>query len=493
MRGARAVGLLALLLIAGVVSPHPARGRQAQTVVGHSASVSRERAALDFDLADGTTLTIELAEGAIRVNGDSVGSYAAGGALERSWRELLSQAGGLHSGDLMAAVTGWAAEMGNDLAGALGGRLSGLDVAQGDAEPDAEPEPGLVLDLGALAGSEGIAQQLDELQGRLGAIEDLGLQVENGRVHVGDLTVPRGQVIEDNLMVTGGDVSIFGRVEGSLVALDGDVILHRGGEVTGDVVALNGTVTRAGGQVGGAVRSLMTEPSVRRARQVRMVRDVSAFERLGEGLATLLGMFAALASIGFGFTFFMPRQLDVLSETLRESFGKAFLAGLFAQPLLVPAFAMLMVGLAITVVGIIVIPFAIIAFALALVAASVGGYLAAARSVGGAYMLRKMARGELVAATPYRAMIFGLVGLLAIWIPAVLLGWINVVSDILVFLAALVTWAMATAGFGAAILSRAGLRATFVRSGPPAALTDEHYWPAPRPPAVARRRPPRNP
>jgi hypothetical protein len=312
-------------------------------------------------------------------------------------------------------------------------------------------------------------------------IENLGLQVQNGRVHVGDLTVGRGRVIEEDLMVLSGDVSIFGTVEGSVVALEGDIILHRGGSVTGDAVALNGTVTRAGGRVGGSVRSFVSDLGGRTARIDRTavpVRSVSAVERLGQGAGTLVGMFVALACIGFGFTFFMPRQLEVVSDTVTDSFGKSFFAGLFATPLLFPAFAMLLVGLAITVVGILLIPVAIVAGVLAVIAAAVGGYLAVANSVGGSYLNRRMAMGKVVEATPYRSMVYGLVGLLAIWIPAILLGWIPLVGNAMLGLAAIFTWAMATAGFGAAILSRAGLRATFVRPGARPALTDEHYLPA---------------
>jgi hypothetical protein len=104
------------------------------------------------------------------------------------------------------------------------------------------------------------------------------------------------------------------------------------------------------------------------------------------------------------------------------------------------------------------------------------GYLAAAKSVGHSYLLRKMADGQAVVSTPYRSVVYGLIGLLAIWAPAVLLGWIPLVGQLFVWLALTITWVMATAGVGAAILSRAGLRATFVRTRPEAALTDEHYW-----------------
>jgi len=190
-----------------------------------------------------------------------------------------------------------------------------------------------------------------------------------------------------------------------------------------------------------------------------------------------MGMLVALSCIGFGFTFFAPKQLDVVSDTVTESFGKSFFAGLFATPLVPAAFVTMIIGLAVTVVGILLIPFAIVGSILAVIAAATGGYLAVAKSVGSTYMNRRMAQGHIVNATPYKSLVYGLVGLMAIWLPAALLGWIPVVGPALALLAAIFTWVMVTAGFGAAILSRAGIRATFASTRRISALTDEHYWP----------------
>jgi hypothetical protein len=497
MQVTRTLKSLAIIAAIGWASPSavPAMFQAGAHVVGHSVSVAQDGSTLLFELTDGTTVSIEVTDGSILVNGESVGTYEV--ALEESWNHLLSQAGKLSSEELLTAVQGWRAEdveerVENQLQEVLGSHLAELQVVAAQvaqevrevvaAEQQVEaPDDVIVLDLSTLTESGGIAAQLDQLRGELDEIDNLGLQVQNGRVHVGDLTVGRGRVIEEDLMVLSGDVSIFGTVEGSVVALEGDIILHRGGSVTGDAVALNGTVTRAGGRVGGSVRSLVSDLGGRTARIDRTavpVGRVSAVERLGQGAGTLVGMFVALACIGFGFTFFMPRQLEVVSDTVTDSFGKSFLTGLFATPLLFPAFAMLLVGLAITVVGILLIPVAIVAGVLAVIGAAVGGYLAVANSVGGSYLTRKMAMGKVVEATPYRSMVYGLVGLLAIWIPAILLGWIPLVGSAMLGLAAIFTWAMATAGFGAAILSRAGLRATFLRTGARPALTDEHYLPA---------------
>ena len=203
----------------------------------------------------------------------------------------------------------------------------------------------------------------------------------------------------------------------------------------------------------------------------------------------LISAFFGLTLLGFGMLFFAPKQLEAISDTVWNSFWRSFLAGLFAQPLIVPVFGMLIVGLALTVVGVLVIPFAAVAFVVALGLAIVGGYIAVARAVGEIYLRRKMSGGTTEAGTwvALRYIAFGLIGLLAIWLPAVLLGWIPVLGTVATVMAVLITWILATAGFGATILTRGGIRGTIMRRLD-RALTDEHYWPTAESLPIAGRR-----
>lgn len=196
------------------------------------------------------------------------------------------------------------------------------------------------------------------------------------------------------------------------------------------------------------------------------------------GLMNLVAVYVALAFMGLGILFFAPRQLEVIADTVWHSFWRSFLAGLFAQPLILPVFGMLIVGLTLTVVGIVVVPFAIVGFLVALVLAVVGGFVAVARTLGEIYLRRKMARGERVATWgSYRYVVYGLLGLLSVWLPTILLGPVPVAGDLLLAVSTFITWMIGTAGFGAALLSRGGVRATFVRRLD-LALTDEQYWSA---------------
>ncbi len=218
----------------------------------------------------------------------------------------------------------------------------------------------------------------------------------------------------------------------------------------------------------------------------------SAFSvgRIATDVAGLFGTLVALASLGFGALFFVPQRLEVVADTVRRSPIRSFFAGLFAQPLLLPALVTLIIGLILTIVGILVVPVAIIAFILAVAASLVGGYLAVARVVGEIYVRRRAQNGTYTAGwSTYRYLIYGLVGLLLIWAPAVLLRWVPVAGTILLITALVFTWAMVTTGFGATILSKAGTGWAFASRSPRPELSSDYLWTSPVParPTAARR------
>jgi hypothetical protein len=181
-----------------------------------------------------------------------------------------------------------------------------------------------------------------------------------------------------------------------------------------------------------------------------------SMSRLATDVAGLFGTLVALASLGFGALFFVPQRLELVAETVRRSPIRSFFAGLFAQPLLLPALVTLCIGLILTIVGILVVPVAIVAYILAAAAALVGGYLAVARVVGEMYVRRRGNGSYTTGWATYRYLLYGLVGLLTIWAPGILMRSVPVAGDILLVTALVFTWAMATTGFGATLLSKAG-------------------------------------
>ena len=158
-------------------------------------------------------------------------------------------------------------------------------------------------------------------------------------------------------------------------------------------------------------------------------------------------MFVALAMVGFGTVFFGRRYVEVVADTTTHSFGRSFVVGLLGQLLLLPVFAMMIVGLVLTIVGILVLPLAIPAFVLGAALAALGGYLAVAHAVGETVTRRRMANGAFVRSPNSYGYIFsGLVGLLGLWAAAALFGWLGPVVLLLKIAATLVTWLAMTDG-----------------------------------------------
>ncbi len=188
----------------------------------------------------------------------------------------------------------------------------------------------------------------------------------------------------------------------------------------------------------------------------------SGVQVLFEGVKNVVALFVALAMIGFGAVFFARRYLEVVADTASQSFGRSLVVGLLGQLLLLPTLAMLVVGLIFTIVGILLLPFALIAFVIGACVAALGGYLAVAHAIGESVSRRRMANGAFVRSpNAYGYLFTGLVGLLGLWAAAALFGWAGPVVYVFQAAAFVVTWLAATVGFGAVLLSRAGLRDTF--------------------------------
>ena len=90
----------------------------------------------------------------------------------------------------------------------------------------------------------------------------------------------------------------------------------------------------------------------------------SALETVFRRLAGVVGVFLTLAALGFGLVTFGRTNLEVVSDTVTHSFGRAFSTGLLGQILLLPTFGMLVVGLILSVAGILLLPFAVVVYGL---------------------------------------------------------------------------------------------------------------------------------
>jgi hypothetical protein len=150
---------------------------------------------------------------------------------------------------------------------------------------------------------------------------------------------------------------------------------------------------------------------------------------------------------------------------------------------------MLVVGLVLSVVGVLLIPFVVPVYLLLVIVGILGGFLGVAHAMGEVHTRRLMAAGRVVSPNSYRYVLTGLTGIGLVWLAWVLFGWVPVAGGIVWVTAALATWLLGTAGFGACLLSRGGVQPGFAgRYLPPEALTDEYLWATPKfgVPAVKR-------
>jgi hypothetical protein len=373
-----------------------------------------------------------------------------------------------------------------DLVGSQQGEARRVRPEPQALEPSPQGTP--PVDLSDLSRPTEIESRLQAaLAPRDGAIR---ITVPGGTARLGDFRIGSAEPLEGHLLVVQGDADVYGRLNGNLVTVDGDVIVHPGALVAGDILALGGEVYDRGGEIGGEVRTLRATSIVAPlAAAAPAERGILA--TVGGRLAGVLGVFLTLAALGFGLVMFARPNLEVISDTVSFSFGRAFFTGLLGQILVIPTFGMLIVGLILSVAGILLLPFAVAVYTLLVIVGALGGFLAVAHAMGETYTRRRMAMGAVIGSpNSYRYLVVGLGALAVLWLAWSLFGWVPIAGTLIGGAAFLATWLLATAGFGAALLSRAGIRENFAgRLIPPEALTDEYLWATPQFGVPAARRP----
>ena len=289
----------------------------------------------------------------------------------------------------------------------------------------------------------------------------------------GNLTIDAGQTVPGPVAVFEGTLTVRGRVEGDAIALGGDVVVAQGGEVTGDVVAVEGAIQRAGGTIGGEARTLGGVLAEDAAEPVVAGDDRAASSQVGLAVSWL----GVLLLIGIGILVFAQPYLEGVVDTLETRFWRSFAVGLAGELAAIPLLVLMLVALAITVIGVLLIPFAVVAYVLALAGLVTLGFVAIARLTGGALgsdaVRRLSARGSAL-----RGVVIGTVILLGMWVVAAALSPVPLLGLVLRAVAVMVTFVAVTAGLGATILSRAGTRGV---EAPAAKPVDPAVWQTPTP------------
>ena len=297
-----------------------------------------------------------------------------------------------------------------------------------------------------LSVSQGLRQQIDRLRANA---ENAGVPPADS-FSLGPRAIPSGATVTGPVAVAQGTLDVYGRIQGNAYVLDGDVVVHRGGVIAGDALAVGGRVALDGGRVEGEMRSLSGVPA-------GVLRGERAQPPLTtwESVKLVFGWFAVLVVIGLGVMIFAEPNLDGVVGAMESSFSKAFWFGVLGQIMALPALLLLCLGLVLTLIGILLVPFAAVAYSIAVAGLVTLGFLAVARLTGGVWMrfdpASPSARGMHL-----RALFIGLVIYMGLWMLAALFTWHPLAGAVLRGLALAVTWVAATVGLGAALISRAG-------------------------------------
>lgn len=171
------------------------------------------------------------------------------------------------------------------------------------------------------------------------------------------------------VVVIGGDVTVFGTVANNLVVIGGSADLKRSAKIGGQIVVVGGDLKKEdGAEIAGRIT------------QVYMPRFIPSFNTfLKGGWITLWATISLLALLGFiGLAILIaalvPEHLGTMVNALEKSFVTMFFWGVLWIILIVP----IMLILAISIVGIMLIPLQILIVVLALVL----GYISAAIFIG---------------------------------------------------------------------------------------------------------------
>ena len=314
------------------------------------------------------------------------------------------------------------------------------------------------------------AQSLETATPVSAATQDQPVAARSDTIRFGGRTIEAGDTVAGPVLAAAGDLRVRGVIRGTAVAIAGDIIVEEGGSITGDAIAVLGSVLTVRGTVGGAARTF--------TKSFRWLDEVdpapAAPRATGDAMSLSLGWLVMMLLIGIGVLVFAGAYLDGVTDVLEQSFGRSFLVGIAGELGVIPLLILVCAALAVTVVGVLLIPFAIVAYVLAVAGFLTLGFLSVARLAGGGLSGgRGEARGRAL-----RALVLGIVIFMGTWVLAAAFQWSPVIGGIVRLIALAVTWVAATAGFGAAILSRGGTHRDAAKKAP---VEDSSGWQTPTP------------
>ncbi len=284
------------------------------------------------------------------------------------------------------------------------------------------------------------------------AINDpiIGCAANSSSQHVGDFTVAAGDTVRGNILVLDGTLRIVGAVLGSAVALNGAIVVDSNGYVRGDVIAAErGAAIAPVGRVDGELRII---DALKAETPALSLAKLGTFTRVKHTAA----WFGVLLMLGIGVLINSGDAMQRVTAALHAGFARNVVVGLLAQLALLPVFVTICLLLTLTLIGVLLVPFAAVAYVIALLGLLVLGGLGAAQMVGSGVAARRAGTSERAARM--RAMLTGMILLAIPWFLAAAATSIPPMAAILRVLAFGVTYVALTAGLGAALRTRGGMR-----------------------------------
>jgi MFS family permease len=273
----------------------------------------------------------------------------------------------------------------------------------------------------------------------------------------GGLTIAAGQHQTGTVATVNGPLDISGTVDGNAIAIGGDIVLHPGAHVRGSAFADNGVVRMdgAGGQVDGEIRSI--EGSVGNG-FARVAASEAAHDSRWHAVRIAVAAFGLVLMLSIGVLTFAEEQLDNVTATLADHFGRSAWYGFVAEIALLPALLAIIVALAITIIGVVAIPFAIIGFVVLAVGAAALGFMAVAEA-SGTSILRSGSQASLTArGAQLRAIVTGISIFGGLWVLTAIVGADFMLGTIIRAIVLILTAVAVTVGFGAVVLWRLEMR-----------------------------------
>lgn len=397
-------------------------------ILSSDIALSRHGAELRLELMDGESLDLVLDdEGAVLMNGERIGSYERRDDLDASWRQLLQEA---------------------------------MD-APASALPD------LLVDWRAPADGSAVARRLDrELEH---AIRSAREQMPAGDAGTGDGPVAVSDA-SDSIQRLNQRLRDMERLIEDPAALRSLEQLHRLESLESleelehlDIPALRELRREVERSVRSEVRDEV-RAELRDSGWMEHMRSPlrHVMRGLGGVFSTLLA-YAVLIGLGFLAVFFGRPHLEGIADTVRHQTLRSGLVGLAGSFLVLPAYILGLLALAISIIGIILIPLFAPLFPVAVVLAALAGYLAVAHGAGEALAERRFTGNDwFTRANSYYYIMTGVGLLLMLFLVGHIVTmagpWLGFLQGLLKFMAIVLTWAAFTIGFGAFLISRGGTR-----------------------------------